>query len=144
MNCTSPYYKYKEKACPFGPSRMPTQRQILFFSSVLSKEQTPNVIQTIQISYQHLAHPNKAPCHLSSWHNFSFSLQTKLQQVEEISLVICYLEQPIHKGLQEQVIQTAFKRQRSTQYLIKRLICIITCFLFSKEDSQRNSFFGYF
>lgn len=46
----------------------------------------------------------KALCHLSSQHNFSFSLYTKLQQVEEISFVMCCLEWPIHKSLKDQVV----------------------------------------
>lgn len=110
-----------------------TKANPVFFSSVLPKEQTPIVIHYATNTW-HIQ--IKAPCHLSSRHNFSFSLQTKLQQVEEISFVICYLEQPIHKSLR--VIQTAFKRQKSSKYLIKRLICVKICFLFSKEDSHRN------
>lgn len=71
VNWTSQYYRFKEKVCPFGPSRMPTQRHIPFFSSVLPKEQTPKVTQTTRYATNTWNILIKAPCHLSSWHNFS-------------------------------------------------------------------------
>lgn len=62
--------------CPRGP--------IPIFSSSLPKGQTPSVIQTIQISYEHLAHPNKSFLTPIKLVQFYFSQETKLQQTEEI------------------------------------------------------------
>jgi len=63
MNATSYYYKPKEKAFPFGPSRMPTQRLIPLFSSILPKE---HLVLSTQFRYPTSTCRSqiKAPCHL--------------------------------------------------------------------------------
>lgn len=70
VNCTSQYYRSKEKVCPFGPSRMPTQRHFSLQSFLKSK----HLMLSKQLSYAtntwHIL--IKTPCHLSSRHNFSF------------------------------------------------------------------------